>query len=342
MDRRDFIKYVPAVTAIGGVLATSQALAQARLEGRGMGNQWYDWPFQEIRVPYQDRFDKIKWPNNESLCVHVYVTAEWVTHRDLNWPLTGDREPYYNRDLSTMSEQDQYTFTVGLWRALRLLDKFDIKASIFPNAGIVERYPDLFRELAGKGHEIVARNYDQGVSSPFFTPDEERQEIQRATSIIEKATGSRPVGWINPGAKCTESTPGILADEGYIWHGDLKGDDLPYGIKTRNGKKIVVVPHRTMTSNDFAIFPAGGGIKGLRSGKEAKEFVKDFFDSYYDLGKTEYPGSLTYGIHPMSSCIPDRIGVHDYFFDYILEHKDVWVARYVDMAEHWMENYMDV
>ena len=133
----------------------------------------------------------------------------------------------------------------------------------------------------------------------------------------------------------------ILAEEGYIWHGDLKGDDLPYGIKTRSGKKIVVIPHRTMTSNDYAVFPETGSLKGFRSGEESFAFVKDFFDSYYKLGQEEYPGALTYGIHPMRSCIPDRIGVHERFFDHVRKFQDVWVARYVDIAEHWMKHYMN-
>jgi peptidoglycan/xylan/chitin deacetylase (PgdA/CDA1 family) len=331
MNRRDVFR---TFAVAGAVVATGRRARAQRVEG-GASGAFPEWPFEEIRVPYRERFGKIRWPNNGPLCVHVYVTSEWSWNRPL-----ADADAKYKRDLSLESEQDQYTFTVGVWRAVRLLDKFDIKASIFPNAGMVERYPDLFRELQSKGHEIVARSYDQGTPTTHLTPEEERKEIQRATSIIQKVVGARPVGWINPGAKCTDRTPDILADEGYIWHGDLKGDDLPYGIKTRNGKKIVVIPHRTMTSNDFAVFPEGGSLKGMRGAKEATAFVNDLFDEYYRLGKEEYPGALTYGIHPMRSCIPDRIGVHERVFEHMRKFKDVWFARYVDMAEHWMKNYM--
>ena len=150
------------------------------------------------------------------------------------------------------------------------------------------------------------------------------------------------MGWISPGAKCSDKTADFLADAGYLWFGDLKGDDLPYGIKTKNGKKIVVIPHRTMTSNDYAIYPEIGSLKGFRSGQDAFEFIKDLFDSYYKLGQEEYPGALTYGIHPMRSCIPDRIGVHERVLEYMKKFQDVWFARYVDIAEHWMKNYMSV
>jgi peptidoglycan/xylan/chitin deacetylase (PgdA/CDA1 family) len=220
--------------------------------------------------------------------------------------------------------------------------KGDIKASIFPSSGMLEAYGDLFRELQSKGHEIVARSFDQGVPPPHLSPDAERADIVRATRLVERVTGQRPVGWISPGAKCSDKTPEYLADAGYAWFGDLKGDDLPYGIRTANGKKIVVIPHRTMTSNDYAIFPEIGSLKGFRSGQDAFEFVRDLFDSYYALGQEEYPGALTYGIHPMRSCIPDRIKVHQRVFEHIRRFQDVWFARYADMADHWMKNYMDM
>lgn len=168
-----------------------------------------------------------------------------------------------------------------------------------------------------------------------------RFSLPSAGTKISGPVSGRPVGWISPGAKCTDRTPDLLADAGYLWFGDLKGDDLLHGIKTKNGKKIVVIPHRTMTSNDKAIFPKVDSLRGFRSGKDALEFLKDVFDSYYLLGKQEYPQALTLGIHPMRSAIPDRIGVHDRFFDYVRKHEGVWVVRYQDMAEHWMKNFMD-
>ena len=333
MNRRHFFQTIAVAGAVATV--TQRARSQTRLEG-GQAGRWPSWPFEEIRIPYRERAGRIRWPNGGPLCVHVYVTAEWNTNRPL-----ADANARYRRDLSLESEQDQYTFTVGVWRAVKLLDQFDIKASIFPSSGMLEAYGDLFRELQSKGHEIVARSFDQGVPPPQLSPEMERADIERATNLVERVVGQRPVGWISPGAKCSDKTPEYLADAGYQWFGDLKGDDLPYGIRTANGKKIVVIPHRTMTSNDNAVFPEIGSLKGFRSGQEAFEFVKDSFDSYFELGKEEYPGALTYGIHPMRSCIPDRIKVHQRALEYMRKFQDVWFARYADMADHWMKNYMN-
>lgn len=332
MNRRDLFRTF--LVAGAAAVATRCSGQQAKVEAADATVGLYPhWPFDEIRIPYRERAEKIKWPNNGPLCLTVHVSAEWAYNRQSN-----NLKAKYKRDLLAESENDLYTFTVGIWRAVELLDKFGIKANIFPNAGMVERYPDLFRELHSKGHEITTRAYDQSVPTTEFTPEEERQEIRRCTATLEKAIGQRPVGWINPGATCTDKTPEILADEGYIWTGDLRGDELPYGIRTSNGKKIVVIPHQALT--DFYIFPRS--ITGhLRSGgQEAFQYVKDIFDEMYKLGKKEYPKLLIYGIHPYQSCKPERISLNERALEYFLKSKDIWSARYVDIAEYWMKNYM--
>lgn len=339
MKRRDVLK---AFSLTGAFLAASQTgrgqreapddHAFAAGVEDGHSSPWPHWPFDEIRIPYRERAGKIKWPNNGPLCVYMYVTGEWRGHQTLS-----DPQARYKRDLRGESATGQYEYTVGIWRAIKLLDKFGIKVSFFPTAGMVEKYPDLFRELTSKGHEIISRPYG-GVPTTRLTPSEERKEIQICTAVIEKATGQRPIGFDNPGGVCTDKTPEILADEGYLWMGGLKGDDLPYGIRTRNQKKIVVVGSRHTTTNDYAIFET----RGLRSAKDAFEFFKDSFDAYYKLGKEEFPGAFNYGIHPQHSCIPDRIGFQERALDYMLQFQDVWFARWGDLAEYWMKNYMDV
>jgi peptidoglycan/xylan/chitin deacetylase (PgdA/CDA1 family) len=289
------------------------------------------WPFEEIRVPYRERAARVKWPNNGPLCVYTYVTAEWRSPQRAT-----DSQAKFKRELREESNSGQYEMAVGIWRAINLLDRFDLKVSIFAHTGMVDRYPDLFRELHGKGHEIIARTYN-GHPTTTLPPREERAEIRRCTSIVEKVVGARPRGFNNPGGKCTDQTPHILGEEGYLWMGGLKGDDLPYGIKTRCGKKIIVVGSRHSHTNDNAIFYS----RGARSAKEAFEYFKDLFDAYYDLGKREFPGAMNYGIHPYLSCVPERFSFQERALDYMLKFKDVWFVRCVDLAEYWADHYLE-
>ncbi len=259
----------------------------------------------------------------------MYFTGEWAR------AALPDPKSLYKRDLRTESEGGQYEFAVGIWRALKVLDKFGLKISVAPYAGTVEKFPDLYREIASKGHEIQARPY-AGISTTRMTPAEERAEIKHITAVIEKVTGQRPKGFDNPGGVCTDKTPEILADEGYLYMAGLKGDDLPYGIKTKSGKILLVIGSRHTTTNDNAIFEG----RGLRSPSMAFDYMKDIFDCYYKLSKEEYPGTLNYGIHPKNGMIPERVIYQERILEYMTSFKDVWFARYSDLAEYWMKNYI--
>ncbi len=336
MRRREFLK----VSALAGSSLTAGSSAHGSTGGataqteQAPTGSFPHWPFDEIRIPFRERAGKVRWPNGGPLCVYINLTCEWRSpqvSRDPQYP-----DAIYTRDLRGESNSGQYELAVGIWRAIKVLDQFDVKVSVFPHTAMVEKYPDLFRELHGKGHEIITRTYN-GFPTTYLTPSEEREEIRRNTAIIERVIGVRPIGFNNPGGKTTDKTPEILADQGYLWMGGLKGDDLPYGIRTASGKKIVVVGSRHSHTNDNAIFYN----RGARTSKEAFEYVKDFFDAYYELGKREFPGALNYGIHPHKSCVPNRIGFLERVFDYMTKHQDVWFARYGDVAEYWMENYLE-
>ncbi|MGK0296934.1 MAG: peptidoglycan/xylan/chitin deacetylase (PgdA/CDA1 family) [Gammaproteobacteria bacterium] len=338
MKRRNLIKMV----SLGGTLLAGQQVAKGQSWGGapvsndyvkvddGHTGSWPHWPFEEVHIPYKERFTKMRWPKNESLCVYMYVTGEWDGHPQLDNP-----KGVYKRDLRSESEEGQYEFNVGIWRTMGLLDKLGIKVSLAPHTGMVEKFPDLFRELVANGHEITARTFT-GEPTTQLNPREERKEIQLVTRIIEKVTHKRPVGFNNPGGVCTEETPHILSEEGYIYMSGLKGDDLPYGIKTRDGKTIILVGSRHETTNDNAIF----GERSDRSPEEAYQYVKSTFDGYYALSKQEWPNAFNYGIHPWRSAIPERIGYQERILRYMLQFNDVWWAKYDEIAEYWLKTYV--
>ncbi|MSO21568.1 MAG: hypothetical protein EXQ56_14165 [Acidobacteria bacterium] len=345
MDRRNF--FMKAFAAGGTVVAahsvaTSVAKAQKwggapettdhTVINDGHTGQWPHWPFEEIRIPYDQRFGKVKWPNNEKVCFYMYVTGEWSGH-----PQFPGTKAVYKRNLRLESETGQYEFNVGIHRALRLLAKHNIKVSFAPHTGMVERFPEIWREAVRNGHDITARTYT-GEPTTEMSPADEKKEIQLVTKIIEKVTGKRPVGFNNPGGVCTDQTPHFLAEEGYLYMSGLKGDDLPYGIKARNGKVIVVVGSRHTTTNDNALF----GERADRGPREALQFMKDTFNAYYKLAHEEWPQAMNYGIHPQKGCMPERIGFNDEFLGYIRQFKDVWFARYDELAEYWLKNYINV
>ena len=149
MERRGF--FLKAAAGMGTLLtAARMSRSQSwKVDPRatytkiedGHEGPWPHWPYEEIRIPYRERAKKVRWPNNAPLCVYTYVTTEWGGHAKVANPAAK-----FTRDIRSESENGQYEMNVGIWRAIRLLDKFGLKVSIFAHAGMVELFPDLYRE----------------------------------------------------------------------------------------------------------------------------------------------------------------------------------------------------
>lgn len=293
------------------------------------------WPFQEIRIPFHERKAKVKWPNETRLAVRVYITAEWRTHK-------APEGAFYKTDLYSTSGDGQYAFTAAIHRAVELVEKYSIKTSIFPHGSVIAAYPDLHRELHRLGHEITARSIGTGTSPiSMLRPEQEEAQIRQVTETIANIIGERPVGWISPGAKSTNKTPEILANLGYLWYGDLNGDDLPYGLQFGD-KILVAIPHRQGSTNDIYVFDSlfREVTTSSRDPQTAFDYFRHTFDAYYETADIEAPTMMMYGIHPQFSCWPDRIRFHDKALRYMKGFKEVWFARHKDIAQWWKDHYI--
>src|SRR3712207_9240635 len=63
--------------------------------------------------------------------------------------------------------------------------------------------------------------------------------------------------------------------------------------------------------------------------------LKDSFDTLYAEGETA-PKMLSVGLHCRLVGRPGRAAALARFLDYVASHEDVWVARRVDIARHWI------
>ncbi|MBI4460998.1 MAG: polysaccharide deacetylase family protein [Acidobacteria bacterium] len=360
MRRRDLFKLM-GITGLGlshfGMssayaqqkAAVSQAAAQpgaipAREQGRP---NVFNWPFEEVRIPFRERKGKVKWPNNARLAVRIYITAEWDSGAENFSTLTGNQgsEGVYERpNLYMISQNAQYTFTVGIYRAIEVVNKYGFKISVASDGGAVVAYPDLHKEMHNLGWEIMARSWDHSFA-PYLLKkgEEEGYELKRITDGIAKVTGERPSGWLSPGGRGTVTWAKLLADSGYLYTSDLNGDDIPYGLKFGD-KTLVVIPHRQFSTNDFHTFLGVGtlGFPGiaLRDVQSAFDHFRRVFDAWYETAGNEFPSQMLYGIHPYWSCLPDRIAFHDKALAYMKGFKDVWFPTHKEMAQYWKETYL--
>jgi peptidoglycan/xylan/chitin deacetylase (PgdA/CDA1 family) len=68
------------------------------------------------------------------------------------------------------------------------------------------------------------------------------------------------------------------------------------------------------------------------------EFVKDGFDMLYAEG-AKHPKMMSVGLHMRLIGHPARAAALARLLDYMMEKKDVWITRRIDIARHWMKTH---
>ncbi len=212
----------------------------------------------------------------------------------------------------------QYGGKTGIWRILRILDDAQINATICLNAKCAELFPDAVKEAHRRGHEIAGHSYTQDLVLPYLSAAEEKEVIQRCQRIITETVGVAPVGWFSPVAAATVNTAPFLAEAGFIWHGDYNDTDLPYVLKTGEGR-LAVLAHSDFTDN-----------RTLRS--SPRDFYNVYKDTFDYLYQNEAPALLNLTMHCHFGGRPMMSAMLHELLRYMKGFPDVWFARHDEVA----------
>lgn len=153
---------------------------------------------------------------------------------------------------------------VGAWRLLDVLATAQVKAVFYVSGILAEKYPALLKAIVAAGHEVAAHSWGQNIIPAYQSRDDEKTDLLRCITALEKASGARPRGWISPRCTPSQSTSQLLAEAGFAWHGDIFNSDLPYRLNTASGS-LVAIPF-TMEVNDMPLY--------IRYGNEPEIFTR--------------------------------------------------------------------
>jgi allantoinase len=239
----------------------------------------------------------------------------------------------------SMESLYEYGSRAGLWRLLRMFEERKLPLTVFGVAMALQRNPEAVAALRELGHEIACHGL-RWISYQNVDEDTERAHMREAVGIIRELTGAAPQGWYT-GRDSPNTRKLVVEHGGFAYDADNYGDDLPFWervvINDSNGDEYVkphlVVPY-TLDTNDMRF----AAMQGFNSGSQFFDYLKDAFDVLYaegDPNGQNQPKMLSIGLHCRLAGRPARAASLARFLDYVLQRKDVWITRRIDIANHW-------
>ena len=319
MDRRRFIK---SSTAVG--LALSAAEAQAQQAAQSSKDSA---PAKQARATQRDF-----WPNGARFVVSLSLQMEAGAQ-----PERGAQGPWglldtKYADLPT-GKWYEYGFKEGIPRLLDMYDRRKVKVTSHMVGQAVEKNPSLAKEIAQRGHEPAAHSQTW---DPIFakTPAEERALYEANVRAVEKATGTKPVGFNAPGMRATPATFGILQELGFVYHTDDLSRDEPFLIPV-NRKPFVVVPY-TFLLNDLQNYE-----NRWRTCSDMAGELKAEFDALY--AESEHKRRMiSVSAHDRVAGHASRMRVIEDFIAYAQKHPGVVFLRKDEIARFALASPMTI
>jgi peptidoglycan/xylan/chitin deacetylase (PgdA/CDA1 family) len=218
----------------------------------------------------------------------------------------------------------------GVGHLLDVADRHGVKTSVMVCGVLAEKFPHVVRDIHQRGHEIVAHSYGMDVIPVYLDADAERKNIQRTTALLREATGATPPGWISPRGTGSVRTPELLAEAGYVWHGDVNDDDAPY-LMELGERRIAAVP-LTMDVNDLPW--------SMRYGNAPRGLVEVFNDTLASaLDRIAGPVMIDVTAHAHCYGRPWGLWAYEEMMRLAKRQRDVWIATRIELAQAVREHF---
>lgn len=289
---------------------------------------------QSPRYDYTPIFQRapVRFPGNKRLAVLLYVNIEHVPFGSTSlahavYPGTLQFSP----DILNHGWRD-YGNRVGLWRLMAAMDRHGFRGTVNLNSDVCREYPVIIKEGNARNWEWGAQG-DNNTSIPtHMTETEERDFIARNAEIIEKATGTRPRGWLSMCLAESAHTPDLLAEAGFQYVSNYAHDELPVPMKVKGGT-LLTMPY-TLEINDVPTILGKGASAEVFAG-----MIRDQFDVLYEEA-LDLPRVLSISVHPFIIGHPFRMKHFEAALGYIASHRDIWLTTGVEVNNWYREQFL--
>ena len=281
------------------------------------------------------------WPNNAKLALQIVLNYEEGSE---NCVLNGDKysetflseiigaQPVKGRNMN-MESLYEYGSRRGFWRLYKLFMERKIPITIFGVATALEKNDDVVyaiqKGISSSLFEVACHGW-RWIDYQNISRSLEKKHMKMAIKSFERMFGHRPFGWYT--GRCSPNTLNLVMEEGgFVYCSDSYSDDIPY-YEIKGKKEQLIIPY-TLDNNDMRF----ATNQGFNTGDQFYTYLKDSFDALYN--ENEPPKMMSVGLHCRLIGKPGRIQSLKRFLDYVSKHKDVWICRRIDIAQHWIKNY---
>ena len=290
-------------------------------------------------VGYADAPPAPRWPGNARLALQFVINYEEGGENNI---LHGDEaseaflseivgaQPYRAARHFNMESIYEYGARAGVWRLHRMFTARDIPVTVFAVAMAMQRNPRAVEAMLVADWEIASHGY-RWIDYLFIPEQLELEHMQRALEIHPEVTGARPRGFYL--GRTSPNTHRLVAEHGdFVYSADSYADDLPYWSRDY-AKPLLFVPY-TLDANDMRFATA----QGFNSGEQFYQYLKDAFDMLIKEGETSAK-MMSVGLHCRLIGRPGRAAALARFLEYAQSHSQGWLARRIDIAEHWRKHF---
>lgn len=279
------------------------------------------------------------WPGNARIAVQFVINFEEGGENNI---LHGDPaseslltefgfvSPRVGQRYLPVESMFEFGSRAGFWRLHRLFTERQVPITIFGVASALERNPGPVAAMVAAGWEIASHGW-KWIDHQDLPESEEREHIRNVVEIHERVVGTRPLGHFL--GRRSPNTVRLVAEEGgFVYSQDSYADELPYWV-VESGKPLLMVPY-TADINDhrFSTSP------GFDWGEPFFQYMRDAFDVLYAEG-AHSPKMMQIGLHCRLIGRPGRFGALQRFVEHVQSHDRVWLARGIDIANHWRARF---
>jgi len=228
----------------------------------------------------------------------------------------------------------QYGNRVGVPRILNLLQGHGVPATFYVPAVVAMLYPDEQRRVIAEGHEIGIHSWIHELNS-VLPYEAERDLMLRASEVLERTTGKRPVGQRTASWDFSPNTLRLEKELGLLYDSSLMADEDCYEL-LMDGEPTGVTELPVEWVRDDAVYFMMHRFTGLRPYTPPKDVLDIFLrelDAAFDEG-----GICQITCHPHIIGYRSRIWIIDEFIRHAKAKKGVWFATHEQVVRFAMEN----